>query len=60
MDTDLAVQALAMKQAQTQQVAQYAILRKQHEMQTDLIAMLSEAVKSAPPPGQGLSVDKIA
>ena len=37
-----------------------AVMKKSHEMQMDLINMLSEVARSAPPPGQGTRVDKSA
>ena len=55
---DVASQLLAMRMAGTQQAAQMAIIKKNHEMEMGLVNMLA---KSAPAPsGQGLVVDKRA
>ncbi len=60
MDTDLALTAVSMQAARTQGLAQIAIVKKQHEMELSLIQMIDEVARSAPPPGQGTRVDKIA
>jgi len=61
MDTDLAATMVGMSAAKTQTLAQYAIIKKQHEMDMSLIDMLASAAKSAPPAeGTGLVVDKTA
>ncbi|MCB1517315.1 MAG: hypothetical protein KDJ19_06845 [Hyphomicrobiaceae bacterium] len=61
MDMNLVTNVLATRQAATQQVAQFKIIKKQHDMQMDLINMLAEVAKSAPvPSGQGTIVDKSA
>lgn len=57
----MTTQLLAMRMAGTQQAAQLAIVKKNHEMEMSLINMLAEVAKAAPPPeGQGLVVDKRA
>lgn len=61
--SDLAATAVAMQQAQTANLMQIAMVRQQHQMEQGIVAMLAEAVESAPPPapqGQGLVVDKRA
>lgn len=61
--SDIALGAVAMKQAQTQHMAQILMVKKQHEMDMSLIAMLTEAVENAPAPapaGMGTMVDKRA
>ena len=60
MDSDLMTQLTMMRSAQTQGQAQIAIVRKQHEMEMSLVAMIDEVARSAPPPGQGTKVDKLA
>ncbi|MDB5622890.1 MAG: hypothetical protein JWR39_1453 [Devosia sp.] len=60
MNTDLATQLLTSRAAATQQTVQLAVLKKSHEMESDLVAMLAQAVQAAPPAGQGLTVDKRA
>ena len=60
MDTDLVSQLLTMRNAATQGSVQQAMLKKQHEMDMSLVTMMADATKSAPPPGQGLVVDKTA
>ena len=58
---DVAAQLMAMRMAGTQQVAQMAIIKKNHEMEMSLVNMIAEVAKSAPAPsGQGLVVDKRA
>jgi hypothetical protein len=60
MNTDLAMQMVTTRAAATQQSVQLAVLKKSHEMETSLINMVAQAVEAAPPPGQGLLVDKRA
>ncbi len=62
MDTmDVTTQLLAMRMAGTQQAAQMAMVKKNHEMEMALINMVAEVARSAPlPSGQGLVVDKRA
>ena len=58
---DVATQLLSMRMAGTQQAAQMAIIKKNHEMEMSLVNMVAEVAKSAPAPsGQGLVVDKRA
>ena len=57
MDMTLVTSVLSAKQAATQQVAEFKIMKKQHEMEMSLIDMLTEVVRSAPAPsGQGAVV----
>ena len=60
MDTDLSTQMTALRGASTQYSAQIAIVKKNHEMDMALITMVDQVARSAPPPGQGLKVDKVA
>jgi hypothetical protein len=60
MDTDLSMNLLAARSAMTQHSVQIAVVKKAHEMQTELIEMLMQSTVSAPPAGQGLKVDKQA
>ena len=57
---DVAETMINLQAARTQSLVQIAVLKKSHEMQMDLINMLSEVARSAPPPGQGTRVDKNA
>lgn len=57
---DVATTMVNMLAARNQGLANIAIMKKSHEMQMDLINMLSEVTRSAPPPGQGTKVDKTA
>jgi hypothetical protein len=58
---EVAAQLMAMRMAGTQQAAQMAIIKKNHEMEMGLVNMIAEAARSAPAPaGQGLVVDKRA
>ncbi|UYN98452.1 MAG: putative motility protein [Devosia sp.] len=60
MDTDLSMNLIAARTAMTQNSVQIAVFKKAHEMQTELINSLMQTALSAPPPGQGLRVDKQA
>jgi hypothetical protein len=60
VDTDLAMNLLAARTAMTQHSAQLAVFKKAHEMQTQLLESLMQTALAAPPPGQGLRVDKQA
>lgn len=57
---DIAAQMATMSAARTQGQVGIAVARKSHEMQMDFIAMIDAVVKAAPPPGQGMQVDKSA
>lgn len=58
---DVATQLIAMRMAGTQQAAQMAFLKRDHEMQMSIVNMVAEVARSAPAPaGQGLVVDKRA
>jgi hypothetical protein len=46
--------------AATQQAAMIKIIKKNHEMQMQLVEMVSETARPAPPPGQGRHVDRLA
>ena len=60
MNTDLSMQMLAMNTMATQDSVQIAVFKKSHDMQSDLLNTLMQTALSAPPPGQGLKVDKQA
>ena len=60
MDIGLATSIMAAKQGSTRQQIATAVVKQQHEMDLSLVQMLTDAVKSAPPPGQGGTVDKSA
>jgi hypothetical protein len=60
MNTDLSMQVLAMNSAKLQNSMQIAVFKKAHEMQTNLLETLMQTALSAPPPGQGIQVDKLA
>ncbi|MCF6326239.1 MAG: putative motility protein [Devosiaceae bacterium] len=61
MNLDIASQAFNLKQVQTQASAQFAVIKKQQEMDKMLIEMVDAVSKSAPlPPGMGTRVDKTA
>ena len=58
---DVASQLMARRAASTQQAASMAMLKKNHEMEMQLVNMVAELARSAPAPaGQGLVVDKRA
>lgn len=60
MDSDLSTQMVALQGARTQFSAQVAIVKKNHEMEMALVNMVDQVARSAPPPGQGTKVDKLA
>jgi hypothetical protein len=60
MDMTAVTQLVAMKAARTRQSAMIAFARKTHEMAMSLVEMIAETARSAPPPGQGTRVDKVA
>lgn len=60
MDTDLSSQLIAAQSSKTQFSAQIAVVKKNHEMEMAVVNIVDQAVRSAPPPGQGTKVDKIA
>ncbi|MBJ6987664.1 MULTISPECIES: putative motility protein [unclassified Devosia] len=60
MSAELASTALGMRQQHMQQQISVALVKKAHDMQTETLEMLMQVALNAPPPGQGISVDKIA
>ena len=60
MNTDLAMQMIGMNTIATQNSVQIAVFKKAHDMQADLLNTLMQTALSAPPPGQGLKIDKLA
>jgi len=61
MDIDPIASVLAARTAGTQSAIALAVLKKNHEMDMQLVNMIDRQVRSAPAPaGQGTKVDKIA
>ena len=60
MNSDLSMQMMQMNSAKLQNSMQIAVFKKAHEMQADLMNTLMQTALSAPPPGQGIRVDKLA
>ena len=60
MNSDLTRQVVAMNSSKLQTSMQGAVFKKAHEMQTDLLETLMQTALSAPPPGQGTKIDKLA
>ncbi|MET3928022.1 putative motility protein [Devosia sp. 2618] len=60
MNTDLSMQMMAMNSAKLQTNMQMVLFKKAHEMQTETLDVLMQTALSAPPPGQGAKVDKLA
>ncbi len=63
MAEDLTMQLLAMQQNGGRELAQIAVMRKQHEAEMAVVDMIEDASSKAPPPppqGTGLVVDKRA
>lgn len=60
MSSDLTLQVMGMNSSKLQNSMQVALFKKTHDMQTDLLETLMQTTLSAPPPGQGKKVDKLA
>lgn len=61
MDIDPVASVLAARSAGTLNGVQLAVLKKNHEMDMQLVNMVDQQVRSAPAPaGQGTKVDKVA
>lgn len=60
MNADLSMQMLAMSSAKTQSSVEIAVFKKMHDLQTATLETLMQTALSAPPPGQGLKIDKLA
>jgi hypothetical protein len=60
MQTDLSTQLTMVRTASTRQAVQLAVVRTNNERDQALVRMLDEAVRAAPPPGLGASIDKLA
>ena len=60
MDIDPVASVLAARTAGTQGAIQLAVLKKNHEMEMQLVNMVDQQVRAAPPAGQGSKVDKVA
>ena len=58
---DVAATMIAMKQAGTQQSIQIAVMRKQHQMQQQVLQLIDDVTSKAPAPtGTGRIVDRQA
>ena len=63
MAEDLTLQLLTLQQSGTRELAQIAVMRKEHQMDMAVVDMIDEVTSKAPPPappGTGLVVDKRA
>lgn len=60
MNTDLSMQMMQMHSAKLQSSMQIAVFKKANDMQAELMNTLIEVSQAAPPPGQGIKVDKTA
>lgn len=60
MNIDLSAQLVAMNATQLHNSVQIAVFKKAHEMQSELLETLLQTALSAPPPGQGMRVDRLA
>ncbi|GGA35340.1 putative motility protein [Pelagibacterium lentulum] len=61
--SDVAATSVAMQQAMTQHSAQLLMVKQNHDMEQNIIDMLSQAVESSKPPapaGMGKMIDKSA
>ena len=52
MNTDIATKLVSASAARTQNSVQIAVLKKSHEMQSELINTLMQSALSAPPPAK--------
>jgi hypothetical protein len=63
MAEDLTVQLMAMQQSGGRELAQIAVMRKQHEMEMAVVALIDDVSSKAPTPapeGMGRVVDRRA
>lgn len=60
MNTDLSMQMTATRTMATQTSVQIAVFKKAQEMEASLLTTLLDSAVAAPPPGQGLKIDKQA
>jgi hypothetical protein len=60
MESDLSVQLSTMRETASRGAVQIAMVKQQQVQDASIIAMLDQAVRAAPPPGQGVVVDKLA
>jgi hypothetical protein len=60
VNTDLSMQMLQMNTVATRNTVQVAVFKKANDMQSDLLNTLMQTALSAPPPGQGARIDKLA
>lgn len=60
MDIGLATSIMAAKQGATREQISIAVVKQQHQQDLNLVQMLTDAVRSVPPSGQGGVVDKSA
>ena len=61
MDIDPVASVLASRSAGTASAIQLAVLKKNHDMDMQMAAIVDQQVRSAPAPmGQGTRIDKIA
>lgn len=60
MNTDVSMQMLAVNTMATQNSVQIAVFKKSHDMESGLLNTLMQTALSAPPPGQGLKIDRQA
>jgi hypothetical protein len=62
MAEDLTLQLLTLQQSGTRELAQIAVMRREHQMDMAVVDMIDEVASKAPPPppGTGLVVDKQA
>lgn len=63
MDSDISTLLLSMQAGATRQLAAVAMIRKAAEAEQQVVTMIDDGMKNAPPPpaaGTGLVVDKTA
>ena len=60
MNVDLNMTLAVARASSVQTTIATAMVKKGHEMDMALVQMIDQAVRAAPPPGQGKLVDKVA
>lgn len=59
MNTDLSAQVMAMNSSKLQSSLQIAVFKKTNDLQNQVLDTLMQTALSAPPPGQGIRLDKL-
>jgi hypothetical protein len=60
MDMSIVTSLLAARQSATRDAISMSVVKQQHQMEMNMVQMLTEAVENIPPPGQCAQVNKTA